>query len=222
VKILGVETTTEFFCLGIYDNGRVYEYALQAQRRLSEIIDVSIKRVLEALGWRFGDIDYFACGLGPGSFTGIRIGVATIKGLSWALNKPVIGVPSLDILAANCPYPGKLSVAIDARRGLIYYGAYELKDSRSKRTKPYMLLSKEDFLKKITGTRYILGNAAELYRPDILKLAPRARILDRDFQRPKARNVILLALERIQRKELNSTFDIQPIYLYPKDCQVRK
>lgn len=222
MKILGIETTGEFFFLGVYDNGRIYEYGLQAGRRLSEIIDVCIGRVLDALGWRARDIDYFACGLGPGSFTGIRIGVATIKGLSWALDKPVIGIPSLDILAAGCPHSGKLVTALDARRGLIYYGAYDLNGSRPRRTKPYMLLSKEDFLKKISGGQYILGNAARLYRTDILKHAPRARILDRDLERPKARNLITLALEKIRRKEISNTFDIQPIYLYPKDCQVRR
>ena len=222
MKILGVETTSEYFCIGIYDNGRVYEYGLKAERRLSDIIDVSIKRVLDALGWKAQDIDYFACGLGPGSFTGIRIGIATIKGLSWAVNKPVIGVPSLDILAANCPHPGKVVAALDARRDLIYCGVYELKNSRLTRAKPYMLLSKEDFFKKIKGGPYILGNAVGLYREDILKRMPQAKLLDRDYWRPQARNIIALVLESIRRKKIDDTFSIQPIYLYPKECQVRK
>ncbi|MCM8795553.1 MAG: tRNA (adenosine(37)-N6)-threonylcarbamoyltransferase complex dimerization subunit type 1 TsaB, partial [Candidatus Omnitrophica bacterium] len=97
MRILGVDTTTKFLSLGIYDNGKIYEYNLELERKHLVLLSLTIDRVLKALGWKVEDLDYLACGLGPGSFTGIRIGLSTIKGLGFALNKPLIGIPTLDV-----------------------------------------------------------------------------------------------------------------------------
>ncbi|TAM40002.1 tRNA (adenosine(37)-N6)-threonylcarbamoyltransferase complex dimerization subunit type 1 TsaB, partial [bacterium] len=121
MKILGIDTTTKFLCLGIYANNSFYECKLEMGRNLSALLTITIQRALDAAGLKAADIDYFACGLGPGSFTGMRVGLATIKGLSIVRNKPVIAIPTLDILAKNAPLKGSLIVtALDARRGLIY------------------------------------------------------------------------------------------------------
>lgn len=147
MKILGIDTTTKFFCLGIYDganpvrntaypnrynlisNGaKIYEYNLEVGRMLSALLIQTIKRVLDALGWQVSDIDYFACGLGPGSFTGMRVGLATIKGLSWAVNRPLIGISTLDILARNVKNSNSPVVpVIDAKRNSIYCAVYKNK-----------------------------------------------------------------------------------------------
>src|SRR4030042_6175727 len=103
MKILAIDTSTKFLCLGLSDNTKVYEYKLEVSRLLSTLIIQTIKRALDSLGWKVSDIDYFACGLGPGSFTGLRVGLAAIKGMSWALNKHIIGISTLDILAKNAP-----------------------------------------------------------------------------------------------------------------------
>jgi tRNA threonylcarbamoyl adenosine modification protein YeaZ len=99
MRILGIDTSTKFLCLGIYDNGKMYEYNLEVGRKLSSLLAVDIKRTLDAAGLRINEINYFACGLGPGSFTGMRTGISTIKGLSWVNKKPIIGISTLDILA---------------------------------------------------------------------------------------------------------------------------
>ncbi len=99
MKILSVDTSTKFLTLAVYNEGRVCEYNLETGNRLSVLLVPHIKIVLKAAGMSLRDIDYFACGLGPGSFTGLRIGVSAVKGFSFALNKPVIGIPTLDALA---------------------------------------------------------------------------------------------------------------------------
>ena len=223
VKILGIDTATKFLSLGIYDNAKVYEYNLEVGRQLSSLLVLTIKRVLDAPGLRIQEIDYFACGLGPGSFTGMRTGLATIKGLSWALNKPVIGISTLDILAKNVRESDRLIVPIvDAKRGLVYCSVFKNKNGSLLRIRPYMLLSPRDCLKEIKGNAIILGDAVELYRDKILMNLREAIILDKDYWYPKPHSIIELALERIKRKEFDSSFKIKPIYLYPKDCQVRK
>lgn len=222
MKILGFDTSTKFLCLGLYDGAKIYEYNLELGRKNSSLLVVTIKRVLGALGWHIKDIDYFACGLGPGSFTGIRVGLATIKGLTWSQNKPVIDISTLDILAKNARMDNGLIIPIiDAKRNLIYCCTYKAKNGDIKRISPYMLLSENELLKKIKKNAVILGDAVNLYKENILKSEKGVTILDRDYWYPKAHNIILLALERIKQKKFTSPFDIEPIYLYPKECQIR-
>ena len=174
------------------------------------------------MGWGISEIDYFACGLGPGSFTGIRVGMAAIKGLGWALRKPLIGIASLDILAMNAASAEGLIVpVVDAKRNLIYCSIYKAKGGSIKRIAPYMLLRCKDLLKKIKPGSMMLGDAIALYKEDILNAARGVIILDKDCWYPKGRNIIKLALESIKAKKITSAFEIKPIYLYPKECQVR-
>ncbi|MCX5702396.1 MAG: tRNA (adenosine(37)-N6)-threonylcarbamoyltransferase complex dimerization subunit type 1 TsaB [Candidatus Omnitrophica bacterium] len=223
MKILGIDTSTNFFSLGIYDNGKIYEYNLEVLTRLSSLLTPTIKRVLDALGWRVKDMDYFACGIGPGSFTGIRLGLSAIKGLSWSLNKPVVGISSLDILAKNIFFDKRPVVtAVDAKRNLIYCSAFETKNNNFKRIKPYMLLTINEFCKKIADNSIITGDALSLHKEVIIKSLKGVTILDKDYWYPKGHNIISLALDRIRDKELDNPFDVKPIYLYPKECQIRK
>lgn len=222
MKILGIDTTSEFLCVGIYDNDRAYEYNLKLGRKHSALIIVTIKRLLDALGWQAKNIDYFACGSGPGSFTGVRIGMAAIKGLAWSLNKPVISVSSLDILAGNATgIDATIVPALDAKRGLIYCSIYRSRDNCLKRLTPYMLLSMGDFVKKIKPGSTIFGDALLLYKEEISRQINGVRFLDKDYWQLRGSNIIGPALEKLKEGKLNSAFDIKPIYLYPKDCQIK-
>ena len=221
MKILAIDTSTKYFCLGLYDKGKVYEYTLETGKNLSRVITAHIKRVLDSIGWEAEDIDYFACGIGPGSFTGIRIGVATIKGLSWALNKPIAAVPSLDILAMNANTDKYIVPVVDAKRNLIYCSVYKKKGTRLQRLGPYMLLDEKKLCRKIKKDSALLGDALNLYKPKILSSVKGIQVLDKDYWLPQARNIISLALEKIKENKLKNSFEIKPIYLYPKECQVR-
>lgn len=223
MKILGVETSTKFLSIGTYDGGKICEYNLEVGIKLSSLITITIKRVLESLNWKVNDIDYFACGLGPGSFTGIRVGVATIKGLAWSLKKPVIGISTLDILARNVsPSDTWIVPMVDAKRNLIYCSVYQNKKGALKRAMPYMLLTEKEFYRKVKPNSIILGDGISLYKEKILKNLKEVNILDKDYWYPQARNMITLALERIKEKKFNHPSRIKPIYLYPKECQIRK
>jgi len=222
MKILAIDTSTKFLCLGLSDNTKVYEYKLEVSRLLSTVIIQTIKRTLDSLGWKVSDIDYFACGLGPGSFTGIRIGVATIKGLSWPLNKPVLSIATLDILAKNAQSPESyIMPAVDAKRSLIYTSVYKMQNKSLKRLTPYALLDKERFLKIIKEDSVILGDAVGLYKDDILKTKKKVTILDKDYWYPQVFHILELAKEKIRNKEFSNSINIKPIYLYPKECQIK-
>jgi len=224
MKILGIDTTTKFLCLGLYDNTKLYSYRLESGRNTSAFLAQTLKRVLEVLQWRISDIDYFACGQGPGSFTGIRVGLAAIKGLSWSLNKPIAGIPALDILAKNAPVGNAATIVpvVDAKRSLIYCSAYKYKSGILKRTLPYLLVSKEELFKKFKGNCIFLGDALALYKDQILKNIKNAKTLDIDNWYPQPHNIINIALDKIKQKKLGNAFNIKPIYIYPKECQIRK
>lgn len=222
MKILGIDTTTKFLCLGIYDGTKIYEYNLELGIKHSSLLIPTIKRVLEALSWNINDIDYFACGLGPGSFTGIRVGLATLKGIAWSINKPMVGISTLDILVRNARTSDGLIVPIiDAKRNLIYTSIYKVKFDTFKRITPYMLLTEEEFFRKISNNTLIFGDAVSLYKQRLLSKIKGVTLLDKDYWYPKGRNIIDVALERIKAKKFNSAFNLKPIYLYPKECQIK-
>lgn len=221
MKILGIDTTTKFLCLSVYDGGVISEYNLEVNRKHSSLLLLAINRAVSALNWHIADIDYFACGIGPGSFTGIRIGLATIKGLSFCLGKPVLGVPTLDILAKNASRDGIIVPVIDAKRNLIYCAIYRSWNGLLRRVSAYRLLSLEEFSKKIKPKSIILGDAVALYKDEFLNMARGVSVLDKDYWYPKGRNIIHFALEQIKEKKLKNAFDIKPIYLYPKECQIK-
>jgi len=222
VKILGIDTSTKTLSIGIYDGSGIYEYNVELGVKHSSLLMPIIQRILGVLGWGLGDIDYFACGLGPGSFTGIRVGVAVVKGLAWANRKPVIGIPTLDILADSAKeVRGNILVAVDAKRGLVYSATYKIYNGILKRSGSYALISKDEFLGKIKLAHAVLGDAAGIYKDDILKAGRGIDILDKDCWYPKGHCIIELALKDIKRKKFDNAFDVEPIYLYPKECQIR-
>ena len=92
----------------------------------SETLLPMIKAALDTTGKTVDDVDVFACSVGPGSFTGVRIGVATVKGLAFDKNKPVIGVSTLEALATNLlPFEGLIVPVMNARRGQVYNAVFE-------------------------------------------------------------------------------------------------
>jgi tRNA threonylcarbamoyladenosine biosynthesis protein TsaB len=223
MKILSIDTSTKFLCLGIYNDTKFYELNLDIGHKMSSLLAVMINRATQAADLKVSDFDYFACGLGPGSFTGMRVGLSAIKGLSWAANKPIIGISTLDILAMNAAGDGHKVIApiVDAKRNLIYSCFYSFSAGKLKRKTPYMLLSKEELIGRIKPDTVLLGDALNLYKDDILKSRRGAVILDKDEWYPKAHNMIKLALGRVSAKKLDDPFKVNPIYVYPKECQIK-
>jgi tRNA threonylcarbamoyladenosine biosynthesis protein TsaB len=224
MRILGIDTSTKFLSIAIYDRGKIYSYNLEVGRKLSSLITATIKKVLDAAGVDIKTIDYFACGLGPGSFTGMRVGLATVKGLSWSLKKPVVGISTLDILSRNANLAdGQVIVMLDARRGLVYSAIYRKKNNDFKKLTPDMLLTPAELFKKVKLSSVILGDAVGLYRDKVLSQLKNTIIMDGDFWYPQPHNIVRLALEKIRsgRKQLSNAFNVEPIYLYPKECQIR-
>lgn len=118
MNILLISSVTGVLTVGIYKNGEIFSADSEAlQRDHSAMINGAVQRVLEASGLSFSDIDAYACVVGPGSFTGIRVGIATVKGYAMAHSAPFIAVNSLELPAYN---ETDVDVEMDAGKGLVY------------------------------------------------------------------------------------------------------
>lgn len=230
MKILSLETSSKRFSLATGDGENVIKIrAMVLDKILSDSIIPAIDRILKDSKWKLSDLDALVVGLGPGSFTSLRVGVATVKGLSFAADKPVVGIPSLDAIAFNIGKTTKqICVISDARRNMVYACLYENSKGKLKRNSEYLLTPLLNLLDRITADTIFVGDALVVYKVDIEKyfLARESKI-DISFAAenkiyPHAKNLIVLAQESLRKKKFAKIEKLVPLYLYPEDCQVQR
>ncbi len=205
--------------------GKIVEYNINAEKRHTELLLPTIKKALARAKLSLKEIDYLAVGLGPGSFTGLRIGLATIKGFAAALEKPVVGLPTLDVLARNAlPQDDKIVCpVIDAKRNLLFTALYKADSKKIKRTSIYLLISIEELLKKIDRRAAVvfLGDGLEVYQERLKQKLRNSIFLKEDLWYPDVQKLIELARELIDKGKTSDAKRLKPIYLYPKECQIK-
>jgi tRNA threonylcarbamoyladenosine biosynthesis protein TsaB len=144
VLILAVDTSTMVGGVALINDGALLgEHVLNVRATHSERLMSSVDATLTGANIAPGDLDAIACGVGPGSFTGVRIGVSAAKGMSYALGIPLVGVPTLDALAyGRSPGFSEVWSMIDARHGRCYVACYKPSDSfgAAKRILDYSVL----------------------------------------------------------------------------------
>jgi len=147
---LAVDTTAEFGSIALADeNGVREEVLIHAPQGFSQVIFAEIEALLERQRVRISDIELFAGASGPGSFTGVRVGLSAIKGLAEVLGKRVVAVSNLEALAEFGESDARASI-IDARRGEVYAAVY---DGAGNQIVPEAVLSFEKFLDILAGRR---------------------------------------------------------------------
>lgn len=145
------------------------EFVLNNNKTHSVKLLGQIENILRAADMIYNDIDYFACTAGPGSFTGQRIGTATVKGLAHAVNKPVVGVSSLEAMAYNVPFfDGLVCPIMDARRNQVYNGVFKFKNGVPEIIKPDRAIALSELLDELSGNKVIfLGDGVPVFRNEI-------------------------------------------------------
>lgn len=225
MKILGIDTSSKFLSIALSkDNDIIIEEMHLLERKHSSLLIPKIKEMLGKAGTSIEDVDAFVIGLGPGSFTGLRIGVSAVKGFGIATKKPCVGVASIDAIALNVKDLSSHLVApiIDAKRQQVYGAVYKRKNGRIVRESKHLLLSIDGFMKKIKGHAVFLGDAISIYKEKIIKHDKKAVFLNEEYWYPRASNLIRLGLAKLKKHKKIDLSKLDPIYLYPKDCQVRK
>lgn len=126
MNLLAIDTATEACSVAVSVGGEVWVRHVVAGRSHTQILMPTVHELLREAGIGFSHLDGLVCGIGPGSFAGVRIGVGVVKGLSMATGLPVVGVSSLEAMALPALDRGAAGVlcAIDARMGEVYWGAY--------------------------------------------------------------------------------------------------
>ncbi len=121
MKILAIETSTMLGGIAIMGEaeGLIMEVRLNVRSTHSERLMSEIDHALKQAGMKITDMDVFGISIGPGSFTGLRVGLSTVKGFSYATGKPVVSIPTLEAFAWNFPFsPYPVCPMLDARSGL--------------------------------------------------------------------------------------------------------
>ncbi|HCF64937.1 MAG TPA: tRNA (adenosine(37)-N6)-threonylcarbamoyltransferase complex dimerization subunit type 1 TsaB [Clostridiales bacterium] len=171
LKILSIDTSSKICTVCIYeDNNVLIELNNDDERTHSQKLMPMIQKAFESVNLTLNDINLIACAKGPGSFTGIRIGIATAKAFSDVKKIPVVGVTSLEGLAYNLGSSGLICSLIDAKNNNVYYGLFEFENNELKNT---FILSSDNIENVITyidtlQTNYssisFIGDGAYLYK----------------------------------------------------------
>lgn len=173
MKILGIDTSTGTGGAALVDGALVGEYTLGVGAEHSERLLPAVERLMIDAGWQGTDLAAIAVAVGPGSFTGLRIGVTTAKVLAYVWRKPVVGVNTLEALAWQAAGCQCLVVpALNARRGLVYAAVYRVVDASAapEAIKPPANLPMAELLQYLAGQDekvVILGDAATVFASQI-------------------------------------------------------
>ena len=125
MNILGIDTSTKHMSIGLVSNDVILgEIIFNSNMDHSEKLITNLSYILDSNDMKIGDIDLIGVAKGPGSFTGIRIGIATVKGLAEFTDIPVVGVSSLEALSRNFMYTSPVAIAVDAKRDRVYGAIY--------------------------------------------------------------------------------------------------
>ncbi len=224
MRILALETSTLAGGVALLENGRVvgqvlHDVALTHSERLMAMVD----RLLEDCGWGLDGLGGLALSIGPGSFTGLRVGAATVKGLALVLDVPVAPVPTLDALAAVLPFAdGPVCPLLDARKGEVYVAVYRWAEERMHRLTDYLALPPEAAVDWIPAGGIALGDGVAACRPYLarrdgdVRLAPAAQSI------PSAAVVGQLGHAMLAAGQGISGNDVEPLYLRPSEAELRR
>ena len=218
MKVLALETSTLAGGAALVDGDRVVgESTLNIRATHSERVLVVVDRLLADAGWRPSDLEGLAVSIGPGSFTGLRIGVGTAKGLALALRLAVAPVPTLDALAAALPWSAlPVCPVLGARQGEVYASLYRWDGSGMRREWDYLALTAAELAARLTEPVVLLGDGAPTVSSPFARLAPLARRF------PSPACVAQLGQELLARGAGRPPAEIVPLYLRPSEAELKR
>jgi len=219
MKVLAVDTSSMVAAAAVREDGKLLgEYILNSGHTHLEKLMPMIMDLMSGIGLTPPEIDLFAVSSGPGSFTGLRIGITTIKAMAYSLKKPVAAVPTLDALAYNLPPDGKLVCPMmDARNMQVYTAIYSWDKGELKRKSDYMATLLTELVDKIleSGQECIfLGDGCLVHKDFLMdKLKDKAFFAPDNLLLQRASSVAELGLIMYRKGEWVDAFNLVPFYL---------
>ena len=217
MKILSLDSTAIVSTVAICEEEKLLaQFTINNGNTHSETLLPMIEASLKVLNLTVDDIDLFACSAGPGSFTGVRIGAATIKGLAFNKNKPCAPVSSLDALAHNLVYAnGIICPVMNARRNQLYNALFLCENCNLTRLCEDRLISVFDLEEELQNYSdkkiYLCGDGYDIAKKAFTKVKTENTPLIHQYQ--SAYSVALCALESARQELLTTDIELSPIYL---------
>ncbi len=224
--LLSIDTATKITGLALHQDGQlVAESFLHTAKTHSERLMPMILQLLENAGLCFADLNAVAVASGPGSFTGLRIGMATAKGIAQVRNLTLVGVNTLDALAQHgLNYNALVCPILDARKNEVYNAIYHSKLGKQERVSEYRAITPEDLLQELkSGQESILfvGDGVATYKQLILDtLGDRALFLPQNMSLPRGSHIGALAIKRLEAGEEDNLYSLKPFYIRLSEAEV--
>jgi len=224
VLILGIETATlQVGCAIGGHEGVLASFHSARGRRHVETLMPAAQFLCKQAQVELSEISVVAVDIGPGLFSGLRVGVAAAKALAQALRVPTIGVSSLDLLAFPVRHSGRLIVpAIDARRGELFYAFYRQVPGGAQRLSGYQVGTPDDLASELLARGedcLVVGDGALRY-PGILTEVSGCEAGDATSAYPSAASLVELAHPKALREEFVPPWELQPLYLRKSDAEI--
>ena len=212
MKILAIESTALVASVAIVDDFKtIAEFTTNHKKTHSQTLMPMLEQIVKLTDIDLNELDYIACACGPGSFTGLRIGAATAKGLAHGLNKKIIPVPTLDALAYNAYEADKLIVPImDARRNQVYSAIYSTQNG-FERISDYLATDIEELLDKVlsfNNSAIFLGDGVPVFKDTILNKSDSFSFAKANMNMQRASSVAALAFDMTDKAVDCNEFEI--------------
>ncbi len=222
--VLGIETSTMIEGVAVVEDDRVLaEHRCDAGSTHAERLLPAILYTLGTASLTLQDVQGLAVSIGPGSFTGLRIGLSTAKGICLARAIPMAAVPTLDALAYLLPFcPYQVCPILDARRKQVYTAFYHTGDGVPHRLTDYQAIAPLLLLEEITEPTVFLGDGVMAYRELIeTHLGPNAHFAPGHLLMPTGTSVALLGQKMLNDGAQADFRHIEPIYLRKSDAELK-
>ena len=231
--ILGVDTSTDSLTVSLINEKKILaDYTSLGKLKHSSLLIPAIQKAVKKINAKIDDIDLFSIGIGPGSFTGLRVGVTSVRALAIALNKPIVGVPTLDAIANNglaflkktklSATFTKICPILDAKKNQVYTCIYRHDGAKIIKESDYLLEPADALVRRLKGSILFLGDVIPLYKERLLNRKNfNAKFFEGRGWLPKGSVIARIALREYQKGRSDNPYDLVPMYLYARDCNVR-
>ena len=222
MRILAIETTERIGSIAVADQGDlVAEIRLPNTLRSAQSLAPGIQNLLKDVGWTPQDVELVAVTAGPGSFTGLRIGIGTAKVFAYTVGAQVLGIDTHEAMAHACPdHVGRLSAIVDAQRGQVVARLFQRNGSGELvANSEGELLDVEQWCSSLTAGTHVTG---PLLRRLADRLPPDCEPLASDLWSPSARTVALLADRQYAAGRRGDLWQLMPVYSRPSAAEEKR
>ncbi len=224
MKLVAFDCSTGALSLGVFDSGKRLAGETTSSGMHSTTLAPAIEKALQKSGFALKDLDCIALGLGPGSFTGLRVAVTTAKTLAYAAKKNIVGVSSLEAMAQACSEKTRpIAVIGDGRKGMLYFALYRRTAKGLSILRKPALVDAEHLFQSFKGPAHFIGEV-EKFMTRLSELSKKRVGITWDERNsvPKAEGVAEAAILRVRSKKFDDAFLLEPLYLHARDCNVTK